>query len=101
MKVFLDLCNCLGIKANLRVGDAKLNGKYISKRYRVKFLSVFPVVKLPRKLNKQKLIDFRPTVFHKYISKIINFKKTKTIKIKIEGDSNFLIGKNLIPIKEN
>lgn len=49
----LDLCLGLGIRATLSEGDATINGRFISKKYRVKFTADIPVFRLKRKLERQ------------------------------------------------
>lgn len=50
---FLHLCRSLGIHSKMTVGDATLNGKFISKKYRVFLRSLNPCFTLERKLKNQ------------------------------------------------
>lgn len=48
---FLELVLGLGIKAVMREGAAKLNGREVSRRYRIQFRTDAPVFRLSRKLS--------------------------------------------------
>ncbi len=49
------LLSSLGIKIYLTIDDAKLYGKFISKRYRLRFKTTLPIFNLGRKLQRQAL----------------------------------------------
>lgn len=48
----LELVRSLGIRASWRVDPAKINGRYISDRYRIAFNTEHPVFRLPRKAER-------------------------------------------------
>lgn len=48
----LELALGLGIKATMNEGDAKIDGRFISRRWRISFQSDLPVASLPRKAER-------------------------------------------------
>jgi len=62
-----ELICSLGIKATIRTGRATLYGKDCGEKYDIKFQCDFPVFKLTRKLERQKLSGFRGTHTRRYI----------------------------------
>ena len=48
-----ELCHSLGLITRLFEGEARLNGRYISQHWRLKFYSPFPAFHLTRKLERQ------------------------------------------------
>ena len=95
----LQLVSSLGIKARIYKGDATLNGKETSKKYRVKFKTGKKVFKLDR---KQSIID---NSTNKQMSRhknrfIVDYKVVKNIKMRcLTVDSPnglFLVGRSYI-----
>lgn len=62
-----ELLLSLGIKATVCAGNATLDGRFISKKYRITFYSSLPVFRLERKLARQKREGFRGTHDRRYI----------------------------------
>ncbi len=94
----LELINSLGIKASLSKGDATIKGVYISKKYRLKFVSPYPCFRLQRKLVRQKLSGFRPTVQRRYIVAVNPIPPCKTKCITVDDPSGtYLVGSTFIP----
>lgn len=94
----LDLILGLGIKAVAREGNATLNGRYISKKWRIVFCAGFPLFKIKRKLKKQKMGGLRETTQNRYI---VDVKRVKTRPVKcisVDSPSHcYLAGKTYIP----
>lgn len=92
----LELVRGLGCKATMRVGVAKLNGRAISPKYRIKFMASFPAFRLQRKLDRQKMSGFRPTVSRKYITACERVKTVPTCCIQVDSPSRcYLAGPEL------
>lgn len=66
----LELVHSLGIKATVSEGRATLNGRDISAKYRIKFLTEMPAFRLARKLIRQKRGGFRGTHDLRYIVEV-------------------------------
>ena len=66
-----DLVSSLGLKTTLREKEAKDQHGNGQTHYRVKFLAPFPAFKMQRKLFRQKLVDHRKTVSHRYIKNMV------------------------------
>lgn len=95
---FHDLVSSLGIKTTMYTGEAKCNGKSYGDCYTFKFLSPFPVFRLKRKLVRQKLEGFRPTVTRRYITKVEPCGEADVCCITVAHPSGmFLVGKTFIP----
>jgi hypothetical protein len=62
-----ELVSSLGIKATLRLKEARDQNGRGATHWRIKFLAPFPAFRLPRKLARQKLDGFRPTVTRRFI----------------------------------
>ncbi len=94
----LELVRSLGIKASAKQGVAKLRGKEIGPKWRIKFVTELPVFRLPRKLNRQKREDFRGTHSRRYI---VSCKKVASVPVRcIQVDSldgTFLWGEEFVP----
>lgn len=94
----LDLLLTLGIKATMREGDAKLNGRFISKRYRISFRTDLPVFRLERK--KERLPKSLPTPrsMYRYIKSVEKIEPKPMLCISVDGpDNTYLIGEAYIP----
>lgn len=99
----LELVTSLGFKANLTIDNAKLNGKFIGKRYRIHFTSHsedLPVFLLPRKAKKIKPLK-NPLAAQSKRRYITSIRKTQTIPVQClvvdSPDNSFLITKRFIP----
>lgn len=93
-----ELLNSLGIKASIKEGVAKLNGKDCGLKYRIKFLTELPVFKLSRKLIRQKRSGFRGTHNLRYITDIKEIESIPTKCISVDSESRqFLAGHGMIP----
>ena len=91
---FAELVRSLGWRCTIRVGDATLNGKVVSKKYRIKFSPDKPVFKLSRKKNRQK----EPTIrtHWKYITSIEKVESVPTKCIMVDSPSKtYLAGETL------
>jgi 5S rRNA maturation endonuclease (ribonuclease M5) len=66
-KQVYQLVSSLGIKATLLTGDAKINGRFISKKYRIMFTPHFNVFKLSRKAAK---CPIRKRNSHRFIREV-------------------------------
>lgn len=62
-----ELAHSLGIKSQIHESDAKLDGRVVSRRWRLKFVSELPAFRLARKLIRQKRSGFRGTHDQRYI----------------------------------
>jgi len=88
-----ELVNSLGVKATKHIGDAKLDGRFISKKYRVCFYKS-DAASLPRKKNKCRDSVMRA---NRYIS-ITKAGIGDTICIQVSAPSGmFLCGKSFLP----
>jgi hypothetical protein len=94
----LELICSLGIKASAREGIAKLKGRVIGPKWRIKFVTELPVFRLMRKLNRQKRENFRGTHNKRYI---ISCDKVPSVTVRCiqvdSSDGTFLWGKNFVP----
>jgi phage terminase large subunit-like protein len=97
----LELVLSLGIKATLNEGDAKINGVFKSKKYRVIFTTNKKVFKLKRKLKRLKDRQGKSQQERNERRYIIAVNEVKSVPVKcIQVDSPshlFLAGKNFIP----
>jgi hypothetical protein len=93
----LYLCCSLGIKASLVVGDATIDGRFISKKYRVLFLTTLPVFRLERKLAFiPKKISARAT--QRRITSITRIETVPTKCISVDSEDHlFLCSPHCIP----
>lgn len=92
------LLHSLGIKHEVHEGEAKLYGRVISKKWRIKFFTNIKVFNLKRKAERQKKRGLRPTTFRRYIEKIEKVESVPTQCIKVSSLSGqYLVGESLIP----
>lgn len=92
-----ELVMSLGIKATLQTGKAKLNGKVISDKYRVKFTTSLPVFNLPRKLQRLKS-GIRRTGKFRYLVSCEPVESVPTKCIAVDSPSRqYLITKAMLP----
>ncbi|WP_157033528.1 LAGLIDADG family homing endonuclease [Belnapia moabensis] len=95
----LDLVAGLGIKVELRQGPAKLYGRTVGTRGRLKFMAPFPAFRLPRKAERQKLKGFRPTTLRRYIASAVEDEPAPVRAFAIgSADGVFLVGRSLIAV---
>ena len=88
----------LGIKCSINESEAKLNGEYISQRYRMKFITSEKVFRMPRKLIRQKRNGFRGTHENRYIVNIEKIERVPLKCIQVDAPSHcYLAGKTMIP----
>ena len=91
------LCG-LGIKATITTGRATLNGKDCGEKYRISFVSEFPVFRLKRKLDRQKLNGFRGTHNRRYIVKAEEIARVPMQCISVSSETEtYLAGRTFIP----
>ena len=87
----------LGMKATIREGRAKLNGKDYGPKWTVKFVANRPVFRLERKLSSQKIASRRTTQFRYIVSaERIGPLPMKCIRVS-SPDSLYLVSDNFIP----
>lgn len=93
-----ELITGLGIKVAMVVGDAKLNGRVISKQYSLKFLTDLQAFRLPRKLIRQKRGGFRGTHSRRYIVAADAIESVPVRCIQVDSPSRlYLAGRQMIP----
>jgi len=93
-----ELLSSLGIKAEMREGRAKLNGKDCGPKWRLKFITELPAFRLPRKLIRQKRSGFRGTHDVRYITKVEPIPNVPLQCIQVDSPSHmYLCGKSMIP----
>jgi hypothetical protein len=93
-----ELLSSLGIKARLREGVAKLHGRTIGPKYRLKFITELPVFRLARKLIRQKRSEFRGTHAERYIVSADLIESVPLQCIKVDSPSHcYLAGRQMIP----
>ena len=94
----LELARGLGIKATLREGEARLNGRYISQKYDVAFLTDIPAFRLARKLIRQKRAGFRGNHRRRYITAVTQIESVPVACIAVDAPSKmYLCGSSMIP----
>lgn len=95
---FLEVLRSLGIKANLCENDAKIKGRFISKRYRISFTPRIKVFRLSRKRVKLCQKPERQTQQRHYIKKATCVGVQPVRCIAVDNPSSlYLITKSLIP----
>lgn len=94
----LELLGSLGIKAQIREGLAKLKGRMISQKWRIKFLTDLPAFSMPRKLLRQKRGGFKGTHSVRYIENVERIDPVPLQCIEVDSPSHmYLAGKSFIP----
>lgn len=92
---FLQLISSLGIKACVKDGDAKINGKFISKKYRISFKPSFEVFYIKRKLKNQ---NFSIKIKSRTIINIIPIDSVPVKCISVDSPNKlYLCTRNYIP----
>ena len=93
-----ELLRTLGVKSNVIVGKAMLNGRFISWKYRIHFTPDFPVFNLKRKLIRQ--VFKGDTARSRYV-RVTSIEPVESIPVRcIEVDSPshlYLAGEGMIP----
>jgi phage terminase large subunit-like protein len=93
---FFDLAITLGLKPVFASGDATLNGRFISKKYRITFTPYFPVFKLDRKLARQNKTPTKRTL--RFITGVTPVDSVPVRCIAVDSPSHlFLAGRTMIP----
>jgi hypothetical protein len=94
----LELVSSLGIKATLRRKETHSQNGPAKDHFRIKFMCGFPAFRLPRKLVRQKLDDFRDTIKRRYITSVTPAEPTRMRCIKVADPSGlYLVGRTMIP----
>lgn len=97
MEGTFDLISGLGIKTRITQRESYIGDKCYGLYNIVKFLSPFPVFKLKRKLQRQKLDGLRPTVFRRFITNITPCAPVPMQCLTVSSaDGLYLIGKSYI-----
>jgi replicative DNA helicase len=97
MTHFLELTASLGLRTKMCVGNATLNGRVISRKWRVTFHSPFPMFRLSRKLAVQKRSGFKCIDF-RGIRGVEPIESVPVRCIQVDSPSSlFLAGKHFIP----
>lgn len=99
-----ELIRSLGCKVNIREGDAKLNGKFISKKYRLIFCPPFQVFKLSRKARvlteaNAKKVHHKVAKNQKHYIQSVEFIGSVPVRcIEVDSPSKlFLCGERMVP----
>jgi hypothetical protein len=93
-----ELICSLGIKTEIHEGVAKLDGRYISPKFNLGFVTDLPAFRIPRKLIKQKRGGFRGTHDRRYIIDAEEIKPVPTQCIQVDSPSHtYLCTKSFIP----
>jgi len=92
----LELIRSLGMKASMRDGDATLNGRVVSRRYRICWTTTTPVFRLARKLERLK--SDRMTRSRRYIVSCVEVPSVPVRCITVTAeDGMFLAGRGMVP----
>lgn len=93
----LELVRSLGIKATKQKGTARLNGRAISDKFRVKFTTALPVFGLPRKLERLRATTRRTSAF-RYLVACEPVDTVPTRCVAVDSPSRqYLAGAAMIP----
>lgn len=93
-----ELIRSLGCKVAVCVGVARLNGRDISQKFRLKFMSPLPVFRLGRKIARQKMSGFRETVRRRYIESVEPVQSRPVRCVQVDSPSRlYLAGEEMIP----
>jgi predicted phage terminase large subunit-like protein len=91
------LCS-LGIVSTIRRSHAKLNGRIIGPRWRIKFCTEWSAFHLSRKKARQKTTSFRKTYNQRYIVAVRHVASVPVRCIAVDSPSHcYLVGKAFIP----
>lgn len=93
-----ELLASLGIKARLREGRARLNGKDCGPKYRLKFTTTKPVFKLQRKLDRLAQVTERGTQDWRIVKSVEPVESEPVRCIQVDSASSlFLAGREMVP----
>lgn len=93
-----ELILSLGAKCTMRESAAKLDGRYMGPRYRMKFMLADPAFRLPRKLVRQKRAGFRGGERRRYIVAVRPAERVPLRCIQVDAPSHcYLAGRSMIP----
>ena len=93
-----ELVSSLGIKCAITESHATLNGRYISPKYTIKFMTEKPAFRMARKLIRQKRGGFRGTHSRRYIEACDPIESVPVRCIEVDSPSHlFLAGRQMIP----
>lgn len=93
----MELVLSLGIKATICPGVAKIKGRVIGPKWRIKFVTTFQVFRLGRKLRRQKL-KIRQTAQRRYIVSVEKVLDRPMRCIAVDSPSHlYLAGRQMIP----
>ena len=93
----LEIILSLGMKAVIKTGEAKLNGRFISEKHRISFQpDLCPVFRLPRKARFIREVP-RHNNRVRYVTDIVSIESVPVRCIQVASESGcFLAGRNLI-----
>lgn len=98
MEDVLELVTSLGIKATISERNINLKGKDYGSAYRICFMAEFPVFRLPRKIERQKMTDLRSTNKRRYIVSIKKIEPEPMQCLTVANDDGmYLIGRTFVP----
>lgn len=93
-----ELLNTLGVVCTIRESSAMLNGREVSRRWRIKFTTSLQACLLPRKAERQKRTNLRPTSSNRYITAVTPVASVPVRCIEVDSPSHcYLAGKTMIP----
>ena len=93
-----ELLTSLGIKVRIAEGVAKLKGRTIGPKYRLKFLTEMPAFRLPRKLIRQKRAGFKGNHDRRYIVAVTAVPSIPVRCVEVDSQSHlYLAGRQMIP----
>lgn len=86
-----ELLVSLGIKVQMREGMAKLYGRVIGPKWRLKFITDLPVFQLSRKAARQKRAEFRGTHNQRYVTSIVPVSAEPTQCIQVDSPNHMYL----------
>lgn len=93
----LELVTTLGVKATIQNGVAKLNGRVVGPKWRVKFTTSLPVFGMPRKAERLKSVTRRTGAF-RYVVGCSPVETVPTKCIAVDSpDRMYLAGDRMVP----
>lgn len=93
-----ELVRSLGCKTTIRVGDATLNGRVISDKYRIKFVAEFEAFRLRRKADRQMAAKHRLTTKRRYIEAVEPRTSVPVRCIQVDSPTRtYLCGREMVP----
>jgi hypothetical protein len=92
-----DLILSMGIKPVMHVGDAKIYGITVGKKYRIHLTTSLPVFRLTRKIERQQGRR-KPDIKRRFIVSVEPTESVRTQCLMVDNPTHlFLIGRHLIP----